>query len=88
MARAAAAGSGGGGVAQDGGVDAAFETNGALAALEENLAVLDGVAAREEDAYGDLAAQLAPAPVGRIPLFGHDVHEVAALERAADCLFN
>ncbi len=77
-----------GGVARDGGVDAVFETHGELAALEENLAVLDGVAAREEDAYGDLAAQLAPAPVGRIPLFGHDVHEVAALERAADCLFN
>ncbi len=65
----------------------ALGTTGELAALEENLAVLDAVAAREESAYGDLAAQLAPAPVGRIPLFGHDVHELAALEQAADCLF-
>ncbi len=60
---------------------------GDLAALEANLAVLDSVAAREESAYGDLAAHLAPAPIGRIPLFGHDVHELAALEQAADCLF-
>ncbi len=60
---------------------------GDLAALEENLAILDSVAAREESAYGELAAHLAPAPIGRIPLFGHDVHELAALEQAADCLF-
>jgi anion-transporting ArsA/GET3 family ATPase len=65
----------------------AAPATGELAALEENLTVLDSIAAREEAAYGDLAAQLAPAPVGRIPLFGHDVHELAALEQAADSLF-
>jgi anion-transporting ArsA/GET3 family ATPase len=70
-----------------GGSGAASGVTGELAALEENLAVLDAMAAREESAYGDLAAQLAPAPVGRIPLFGHDVHELAALEQAADSLF-
>jgi anion-transporting ArsA/GET3 family ATPase len=59
----------------------------ALAALERNLAELDEVAAREEAAYAGLARQVAPAPVGRIPLFAQDVHELAALERAADHLF-
>jgi anion-transporting ArsA/GET3 family ATPase len=58
-----------------------------LQALEENLARLNAIAAREAAGYAGLAAQVAPAPVGRIPLFGQDVHEVAALERAADCLF-
>jgi hypothetical protein len=59
----------------------------ALALLEENLASLNAVAAREATGYADLAAQVSPAPVGRIPLFGQDVHEVAGLERAADSLF-
>jgi anion-transporting ArsA/GET3 family ATPase len=59
----------------------------ALAPLEENLAHLNALAATEAAGYGSLAAQVAPAPVGRIPLFGHDVHELAGLERAADCLF-
>jgi anion-transporting ArsA/GET3 family ATPase len=82
------AGTGSGDGTGRGGGNGGNQTTGDLKALEQNLAVLDAVAAREEAAYGDLAAQLAPAPVGRIPLFGHDVHEVAALERAADCLFS
>jgi anion-transporting ArsA/GET3 family ATPase len=59
----------------------------ALAALEANLATLNAVAAREATAFAGLAAQVAPAPVGRIPLFAQDVHEVGGLERAADQLF-
>ncbi len=59
----------------------------ALDALEANLAALNAVAAREASAFAGLAAQVAPAPVGRIPLFAQDVHEVAGLERAADQLF-
>jgi anion-transporting ArsA/GET3 family ATPase len=58
-----------------------------LEALEANLAELNAVAAREERAFSGLAAQVAPAPVGRIPLFGHDVHELEGLRRAADHLF-
>ena len=58
-----------------------------LAALEANLAALNAVAAREATAFSGLAAQVAPAPVGRIPLFAQDVHEVGGLERAADQLF-
>jgi anion-transporting ArsA/GET3 family ATPase len=60
---------------------------GALAALEANLAELNVVAAREEAAFSGLAAQVSPAPVGRIPLFGQDVHELNGLQRAADHLF-
>ena len=60
----------------------------ALDTLEANLAALNALAAREEQAFAPLAAQVAPAPVGRIPLFGQDVHEVLGLERAADALFS
>ncbi|HSZ37584.1 MAG TPA: ArsA-related P-loop ATPase [Acidimicrobiales bacterium] len=59
----------------------------ALRPLEDNLAELNAVAARESSSYAGLASQVSPAPVGRIPLFGHDVHELAGLERTADCLF-
>jgi anion-transporting ArsA/GET3 family ATPase len=59
-----------------------------LAALEANLAVLDAVATREEQSFSGLAAQVAPAPIGRIPLFGQDVHELLGLQRAADELFS
>jgi hypothetical protein len=45
------------------------------------------VAAREATGYADLAAQVSPAPVGRIPLFAQDVHELTGLARAADSLF-
>ena len=45
------------------------------------------MAAREEAAFSGLAARVAPAPVGRIPLFGQDVHELAGLQRAAEHLF-
>jgi anion-transporting ArsA/GET3 family ATPase len=59
-----------------------------LAPLEANMAALNALAAREESAFSGLAAQVAPAPVGRIPLFGQDVHELVGLERAADRLFS
>ncbi len=59
-----------------------------LEVLEANMAELNAVAAFEESAYTGLAAQVAPAPVGRIPLFGQDVHDLGGLQRAADCLFS
>lgn len=58
-----------------------------LAALEANLAELNALAAREEEAITDLVARVAPAPVGRVPLFADDVHELDGLRRAADHLF-
>jgi anion-transporting ArsA/GET3 family ATPase len=60
---------------------------GRLAALEANLAALNEVARREEGSYAKLAAQVAPAVLGRIPLFGHDVHDLGGLQHAADVLF-
>jgi anion-transporting ArsA/GET3 family ATPase len=75
--------------AGDGGstLPAGLEGVATLQPLESNLVELNAVAARESSGYAELAAQVSPAPVGRIPLFGQDVHELAGLERAADALF-
>jgi anion-transporting ArsA/GET3 family ATPase len=61
---------------------------GPLRALEANLTTLNDIARREESSYAALAAEVAPAPIGRIPLFGQDVHDVAGLQRIADVLFS
>ncbi len=58
-----------------------------LATIADNLRQLDRVAEREEAAYADLVAQVAPAPVGRVPLLGSDVHDLAGLAAVADQLF-
>jgi anion-transporting ArsA/GET3 family ATPase len=63
------------------------EDDGPLGALEANLATLNDVARREEGSYAALAAEVAPAEVGRIPLFGQDVHDLDGLQRVADVLF-
>jgi anion-transporting ArsA/GET3 family ATPase len=65
----------------------AAEAGRALTALETNLAQLNAVAAREHASFAGLAARVAPAPVGCIPLFADDVHELDGLARAADHLF-
>jgi anion-transporting ArsA/GET3 family ATPase len=64
------------------------QTDQPLAALEANLAAMNAVARREEAAFAPLAESLAPAAVGRIPLFGQDVHDLVGLERVADQLFS
>ena len=74
-------GSGGGGKMD------ADEARRALAALEENLTELNAVAIRDAASFAGLAARVAPAPVGCIPLFADDVHELDGLARAADHLF-
>jgi anion-transporting ArsA/GET3 family ATPase len=61
--------------------------SGPLAALVVNMETLNDVARREEGSYAALAEQVSPAPVGRIPLFGQDVHDLVGLQRAADVLF-
>jgi anion-transporting ArsA/GET3 family ATPase len=63
------------------------EVPGAVAPLAANMTALNEVAAREEGSYAALAEQLAPAAVGRIPLFGQDVHDLIGLQRTADVLF-
>ncbi len=59
-----------------------------LADLEANLAALNEAAEREEGSYAALMAQVAPAALGRVPLFGQDVHDLGGLRRAADFLFS
>jgi anion-transporting ArsA/GET3 family ATPase len=77
----------GDGVASADGAQAAKSESAELQALEANLAELNSVAAREHAAVAGLAGAVAPAPVGRIPLFAQDVHELDGLRRAADHLF-
>jgi anion-transporting ArsA/GET3 family ATPase len=58
--------------------------------LEELVANLRGYTAasdREEQAYADLVAKVAPAPVYRVPLLNTDVHDLDSLGTIADLLF-
>lgn len=58
-----------------------------LTTLVANLAHLEELAEREEAAYSALVERVAPAPVGRIPLLGTDVHDIEGLVSVADHLF-
>jgi len=58
-----------------------------LADLVENLRQLEALAEREQAAYGELVERVAPAPVGRVPLLGSDVHDLGGLGLVADSLF-
>jgi len=55
--------------------------------LVANLATLDAAAQLEEAVFAELVGQLAPAPVGRVPLLAGDVHDLPGLGRVADHLF-
>ena len=59
----------------------------ALAALVDNLRGYQEVNQREEDAFAALVAQVAPSPVGRVPLLDVDVHDVDGLALVADHVF-
>ncbi len=59
----------------------------ALAELVENLAGYTMASDREESAYAELVAQVAPAPVYRVPLLNTDVHDLDGLGHVADLLF-
>jgi len=59
----------------------------ALEALVENLRSFEETASREEAAYAELVAAVAPSPVGRVPLLGSDVHDLTGLAQVADALF-
>jgi anion-transporting ArsA/GET3 family ATPase len=55
--------------------------------LLENLAELEAVAEREESHFADLARQVAPAPVVRVPFLARDVHDIDSLTEVAKHLF-
>ena len=46
------------------------------------------MARREENYVTSLIAQVAPAPVVRVPLLDGDVHDLAGLQAVADHLFD
>ena len=58
-----------------------------MADLVENLAGYTLASDREESAYAGLVAQVAPAPVYRVPLLDADVHDLDGLATVADLLF-
>jgi anion-transporting ArsA/GET3 family ATPase len=60
---------------------------GALGALVANRNELRAMAAREEGHLAALAAQVAPAPVARVPFLAADVHDLDGLGVIADHLF-
>ena len=59
----------------------------ALDQLVENLSGYTAASDREEQAFADLVAQVAPAPVYRVPLLNSDVHDLDGLGTIADLLF-
>jgi len=59
----------------------------ALADLVENLAGYTLASDREEAAFAALVAEVAPAPVYRVPLLNSDVHDLDGLAEVADRLF-
>ncbi len=59
----------------------------ALEQLVENLRGYTAASDREEEAFADLVAQVAPAPVYRVPLLNGDVHDLDGLGTIADLLF-
>ncbi len=60
---------------------------GALAELVDNLAGYTRASDREEAAFASLVAEVAPAPVYRVPLLNTDVHDLVGLAEVADLLF-
>jgi anion-transporting ArsA/GET3 family ATPase len=59
----------------------------ALSGLVENLVGFTLASDREEATYASLVAEVAPAPVYRIPLLNTDVHDLDGLADVADRLF-
>jgi hypothetical protein len=59
----------------------------AFVALESNWEELRAVAEGEETRVAALAADVAPAPVARVPLLEGDVHDLDGVQSVADHLF-
>ena len=55
--------------------------------LIDNLRGYTAASDREEQAFADLVAKVAPAPVYRVPLLNTDVHDLDGLGTIADLLF-
>ena len=55
--------------------------------LNGNWAALRAMAQRDENYVAALAAQVAPAPVARVPLLEGDIHDIDGVQAVADHLF-
>jgi anion-transporting ArsA/GET3 family ATPase len=72
------------------GADGATEADGAggrLAALYDNLADFNEIAARERGHLADLTARIGSAAVAYVPFLAHDVHDLEALSEIGDAIF-
>jgi anion-transporting ArsA/GET3 family ATPase len=58
-----------------------------LGGLYANLADFREVSEREETHFAELAAKVAPAPVGRVPFLSGDVHDLEGLTTIGGHLF-
>jgi anion-transporting ArsA/GET3 family ATPase len=58
-----------------------------LAALYDNLADFNEIAARERGHLADLTARIGSAVVAYVPFLAHDVHDLAALSEIGDAIF-
>jgi anion-transporting ArsA/GET3 family ATPase len=56
-----------------------IDASGPLAAFVTNLADFRRIAEREEQHFADLADQVAPAPIARVPFLADDVHDLDGL---------
>jgi anion-transporting ArsA/GET3 family ATPase len=74
------------------GADAAEEpgadgAGGRLAALYDNLADFNEIAARERGHLADLTARIGSGAVAYVPFLAHDVHDLEALSEIGDAIF-
>ncbi|MGH9079303.1 MAG: hypothetical protein ACRDYE_04335, partial [Acidimicrobiales bacterium] len=67
--------------------EAQVSPDGPLGQLADNLRGYTAASDREEQAYAALVAEVAPAPVYRIPLLNSDVHDLDGLAAMAGTLF-
>jgi anion-transporting ArsA/GET3 family ATPase len=62
-------------------------TSGDLAAIIDNVRALRAATERDEAACAGIVERIHPAPVGRVPMFSSDVHDLGGLGQVADHLF-
>jgi anion-transporting ArsA/GET3 family ATPase len=63
------------------------EPGGRLAALYDNLADFNEIAARERGHLADLTARIGSGVVADVPFMAHDVHDLEALSEIGDAIF-
>jgi anion-transporting ArsA/GET3 family ATPase len=70
-----------------GGNEAAADAGARLAALYDNLADFNEIAARERGHFADLTARIGSAAVAYVPFLARDVHDLDALSEIGTAIF-